>query len=142
MWGLVTQDVSRRRENGGRGAHGEREEGVVLEEDGNGTPEVVELERADVVSAEEDLALVGVVQACRQFEDRALPGTVRADDDLFCFAIHRTRVYMSMTEKQRTQSCPGRSLNEMFRRAHFSVSGYLKDTFLRPVRLYLDLQVT
>ena len=65
------------------GAHGEREEGVVLEEDGDSASEVVELERADVVSPKEDLALVRVVEACRQLKDRALPGTVRADDDLF-----------------------------------------------------------
>ena len=61
---------------------GEREVCVVLEEHGDGLAEVVHAQGADVVAVEEDLAVVGVVEAHDELEDRALPGAVRADDDL------------------------------------------------------------
>ena len=128
------------REGTGEGAYREREEGVVLEENGDGTPEVVEFERPDVVSPKEDLALVGVVQARCQLEDGTLPGTVRADDNLFVLRSVRQSPNGDDGE-QPTQSCPGRSLNEMFLSAQFSVSGYLNDTFLRYVRLHRDSKV-
>ena len=60
-----------------------------MEEDGDGAAEVVELEGADVVSPKEDLALVGVIQACRQLKDGTLPGTIRAYDDLFVAGLVR-----------------------------------------------------
>ena len=62
--------------------YGEGEVRVVLEEDGDGLSKVEELQRADVVPANENLAFVQVVQAHNELEDCALPGPVRADDDL------------------------------------------------------------
>ena len=44
--------------------------------------EVEQLERADVVAADEDLALVGVVQPDDELEDGALPRAVHTNDHL------------------------------------------------------------
>lgn len=54
---------------------------VVLEKDGDGLAEVVQPEGADIVTIEENLALLCVVQPRDELEDGALPGAVRADDD-------------------------------------------------------------
>ena len=62
MLSRICVAVSERlRASAGGGAHREREDGVVLEEDGDGLPEVVELQGADVVAADENLPLLGIV---------------------------------------------------------------------------------
>ncbi len=45
-------------------------------------PDIIELERADIVPAKQDLALLRVVQARYELKDCTLPGTVLADNDL------------------------------------------------------------
>ncbi len=55
----------------------------ILEEDRDGLAEVVQPERPDVVSADEDLPLVWVVEPDDELEDGALSGAVDPDDDLF-----------------------------------------------------------
>lgn len=66
----------------GKDAYGEGEVREVLEEDGAGVAQVGELERADVLAVEEDLAVLRLVQTRDQLEDGALAGTIRAHNHL------------------------------------------------------------
>lgn len=54
----------------------------VLEEDRGGLAEVVQPEGPDVMSTDEDLPFVRVIQPDNELEDRAFSGAVDPDNDL------------------------------------------------------------
>lgn len=56
--------------------------GVVLEEHGDGLAEVVQLQGADVLTVDQDLACCDVVQSDSELQDGALSGPVCSYDDL------------------------------------------------------------
>ena len=55
---------------------------VVLEENRDCSTKIRELQRADVEPVDEYVALVRVIQSHCEFENSALSGTVRTNDDL------------------------------------------------------------
>ena len=67
---------------GAQDTHREWEVSVVLEEDRDRSTKFLELQRADVMSVYEDIALVRVIQPHCEFEDSAFPCAVGANDDL------------------------------------------------------------
>ena len=64
-------------------AYRQRKVCEILEEDRDYLTEVVQLESPDIVSVDEDLAFVWIVQADDELEDRALSGAVGPDYDLY-----------------------------------------------------------
>ena len=63
----------------------EREMGVVLEEDSDRAPQVAQLERADVMTAQKDRAFVWVIETYNKFENGAFSSTVGSNDNLHDF---------------------------------------------------------
>ena len=110
-------------------AYRKREVCVVLEENRYGLPDVVEFERADVLASEKDGPLVGVIQAHGKLQNSTLSCSIGSYNDLGRCLIRKPS---ENSRIKRTQSWPGSNLNETFRRAYSSASGYLKDTFLSP----------
>ena len=62
--------------------YGELKVTVVLKEDRNCLTKVFEPQCANVIPVYEDIAFVGVVKPHCEFQDRAFPGTIHADNDL------------------------------------------------------------
>ena len=78
----MVSDAAKNTDKSERNTCREWEKGVVLEQNRDGLPKIVQLECADVVPANEYAALVGVIEPDYELEDRTLPRAIRTDDDL------------------------------------------------------------
>jgi hypothetical protein len=63
-------------------AYREGEMGIVLEQDCHCAPEIRQTQRLDILSVDENGSFSGVINTSNKLENRALPGSVRTNDDL------------------------------------------------------------
>jgi hypothetical protein len=63
-------------------AYREREMGIVLEQDRHCAAEIRQTQRLDIMSVDENGSFSWVIDTSNELENRALPGSVRTNDDL------------------------------------------------------------
>lgn len=63
-------------------AYGEGEVGIVLEQNRHCAAKIRETQRLDILSIDENGSFSWVINASSQLQNRALSGSVRANDDL------------------------------------------------------------
>ena len=85
---------------------------VVLEEDRHSLSKIAKFQGANVLPAKQDFTFMRIIQAHRKFQNRTLPSTIGAHNDLPKMFVKD--IGCKCNQKRLTQSCPGCNTNETF----------------------------